>query len=205
VSVWRFTDNAKITRRVSVNPSGTISVVDAVEDWFPALHVQTGRNRRGSDVGSPRRLRTDLLRHRFGILAPAGDPLRAGDRVDVGTAAFEVLEDAREVQLGRRVVAAEVPIMAIEKLYPFAGAIQEQGGAPIKASVRFSIYSSDETHDITGTYENYSAETDLGNHAECRVNHHLVADGNTYKITAAENDLVGGFVRMTVRKAGISG
>lgn len=205
MSVWRFTDNAKITRRVSVDDSGTISVIDALEDWFPALFVKTGRSRSGSDVGSPRRLRTDLLRHRHGILGPAGDPLRAGDRVDVGTAAFEVLENAREVQLGRRVVASEVPIMAIEKLYSFEGAIQEQGGAPIKAAVRFSIYSTDEIHDVTGTYENYSAETDLGNHGECRVNHHLVTDGKTYKITSAENDLVGGFVRMSVRKAGLDG
>lgn len=205
MSAWRFTDNAKIIRRISVDSSGTIIVMDAVEDWFPALHTKTGRSRAGSDTGSPRRLRTDFVRYRPGILGPAGAPLRAGDRLNVATLTFEVLENPREVHLGRRVVASEVPVMQLDSLYPFEGAIQEQGGNPIKPSVRFSVYSTDETHDVTGTYENYNAETDLDNHSECSINHHFVTDGKTYKITAAENDLVGGFVRMTVRKSGATG
>lgn len=204
MSAWRFTDNARIIRRVTVDESGNISVTDIAESWFPALRMRTGAPRPSQDSASPRRLRSDRVRFRNGYLGPPGGQLRAGDRINMGDTDFEVLEDPRDFHLGRRIIGCEVPVRSVEKLYPFEGAIQEQGGAPIKAGVRFSIYATDETHDSTGTYENYNAETDLSNAAECRVNHHFVTDGKVYKITASENDLAGGYVRMTVRKAGAS-
>lgn len=204
MSSWRFTDNARVSRRVTVDPVGAITVVDALEDWFPAQKISTGQTRAGSDSASVRRLRTDLFRYRLGLLGPLGDPLRAGDRIQVNDVDYEILENPRDFHLGRMVIGAEASIKQVTKLYPFEGAINEQGGAPVKAAVRFSVYSTDEIHETTGTYEVYAAETDLGNHAECKINHNFTSDGKVFKITAAENDLVGGFVRMTVRKAGAS-
>lgn len=204
MSAWRFTDNVRVIRRVTVDSGADIVILDALEAWFAAQRVRPGRSRPGSDTASPRRLRTNLIRYRPGVLGPAGAPLRSGDRLDLNGSEFEVLENPREVHLGRRMIGQEVPILEVGLLYPLEGALAEQGGSVVKAAVRFSIYSTDETHDITGTYEDYTAETDLANHEDCRINRQFVSDGRVYKITSAENDLVGGFVRMTVRKSGAS-
>lgn len=202
MTAWRFTNNGHIIRRVAVDPDGTISVDDTPNLWIGVQWVKTGRSLSGVDRTSPRRERTDLLRYRNGVLLPAGGPLGAGDRVELDGAGYEVLEDSRSVRVGRRTVSLEVPIQAVNLLYPLEGAIAQQGGAPVEPSVRFSVYSADESHDTTGTYEDYVAETDISHHSEVGINRQLVSDGNIYKIISAENDLVGRFVRMAVRKSG---
>lgn len=204
MSVWRFTNNSRITRRVVVESDADITVTDALGAWFGVQRIRTGREPASLDAGSPRRQRTDLIRYRGGALAPPGGPLRAGDRVELESSVFELVGAPRQIKLGRILMGFEAPVLPVERLYPFVGQLQEQGGVLVTADVRFSAFSVDEAHLTTGTYEDFDAETGLEHYSEAKINRQLVSGSKIFKITSAEVDTVGGFVKMTVRKSGAS-
>ena len=205
MTAWRHTHYVGATRRVTVGEDGSIVVTPVTEAVFGAQWIRTPDSSPRSDSSSPRAGRVNLLRYRGGVLAPAGGHLSAGDRIELGDDTYEVLADYREVLIGRQVTAYEVPILWINLLYPYSGDLQEQGGAEVQADVRFSVYATDETHEATGTYEDLDAEADISLHSLLRVNRQFVSGSLIYKITSAEVDREGRFVRMTVRKSGASG
>lgn len=200
--VFGFTHYARVTRRVTVGQDGAITVVDNPETWFESMLVRTGQPWAGTDSGSPRRARPDRLRYLASALGPAGASLRAGNRLELASTTYEILEDPREVKLGARLAGYEIPALALTRLYPYLGTVEELGGADVRANVRFSVFTASEEHRETGMYEDYNAETDLSNRDIMRVNRQVSSGSNIYKITSAEVDLAGAYVRMTVRKAG---
>lgn len=195
--------NVRVVRRVVIDDSLVITVTDYIETWFGAQFIASTSTKQRQDSASPRG-NPDLLRYRGGVLEPEGGPLGPGARLEVDGGTFEVLSPPREVRVGRSLQAFEVPLLWIPRLYPVVGDLEEQGGALVTANVGFSVYATDESHTVTGTYEDLQAETDISHHAACRINRHLAVDGTEFKITSAEVDHDGAYVRMTVRKSGAS-
>lgn len=201
MAIFRYSDPARIVRRVSVSSAGVIVIVDDIGPWFASQLI----DRKGghtSDDPSPRNRPAKTLRYQDGVMGPIGARLTAGNRVGVGSVTYELLQDPKEVTDGLISVAWEVPVLPVEELYPLEGELQEQGGESAINPVRFSLYTPSETHGDRGTYENGSGECPIDLHTEVRTNRQFVAGGKTYKIISATVDHVGKFCALELRKAG---
>lgn len=209
MSVFRFTDYARIKRRVSIDNTGAIAVVDASENWFDAQIVSGLRLRRipaNTGLNSPRADISTIFRHLINLYGPLGDEFSPGDRIETrrDSTVYEVVTGAREIRDGlTSSPGREVNILPLTQLYPLNGSIQEQGGgATVRSDLIFSLYQPNETHGDVGTYQIFQGEAPIDFRDDLHVNRSIVSGGKTYRIASRTVDDIGMYVLMELRQTG---
>jgi hypothetical protein len=175
---------ARVVRRVKVAPGSSVVVTDAAEQWFPCEVVAPDETTEAFSEGSPRERPAWVLRWPPGTLGPGSRaPVRPGERVEVQDSVLELLGLARQYYTGRRVAGHEVAVQRTDVLYPFSGALQEQGGEPVLPEINFALWSPADERADHGQYSTFQAEAPAEFYEDLRIkNRQIVLNDTTFRI-----------------------
>lgn len=196
-------DQAHVVRRVTVDDTQAVVVLDAPEEVF-SCSITTPTSEAGAD-GSPRDWPAATLRHAEGVRAPAGEALRAGDRVEDGHGAvWELLRPSRPLRAARKVVGHQAPVQLVSVLYPLAAVVRTQGGTDVLAdNVPVVVFTPRRSRESTGEYTDLQGECPI----EYRValanqNCELHVGDIRYRVNEASPEYAEPRVRLTLRRVG---
>jgi hypothetical protein len=204
VTIFSYSDPAQVSRRVIVGSDRIVTITDSLGSFFPSELINN-EGGLASDDASPRSIPPIVLRYRGSyVFHPVGGPLTPGSRVTIRGREYELLSSPSKIRDGVKDWAYEVPVLPVPTLYPLVGALQEQGGAELNASVRFSAYGPSETHSNRGTFEDLSGEApiELASVINPSFNRQFFVDDAAYKIIEATIDYRAAYVALTLRKLG---
>lgn len=171
-------------RRVQSAPGASFTVADSPEGWFRGQLVPPDDDLGAADDASPRTRPPYTVRWLGGTIgAGARAPARPSERVESGSLTVELLSLPRRVQAAGRALGVEVTAQDVQVLYPFHGALQEQGGQAVLPDVPLATWSPDEARTDRGQYLLYQAESPAEFAAALTVkNRQIVLNGTPFRI-----------------------
>jgi hypothetical protein len=190
----------RLARRVTVNAQRQFVIVELVDQpWFRAIVTAPSGDRPNTDQ-SPRDQDPRTMRWLRGRTS-AVEALRGGYRVETRSGELlELLDAPRELQEGLRPVW-QASVQRVDVLYPYVASLREQGGAVIK-DVAVALFSPDETHGETGSYENLGGQASIEHAADLRRNRNLVLGTEKLNIISATTYISGPRVELSLRRPG---
>lgn len=185
-----------IIRRIAVSGQRTVVVTDVPEAAFLAQFTPPDGGSSG-DGRSPRDSPAHTVRWRAGKFGPNLLP-QAGDRVQIATASYELLEGTRELWEGPRLVGYEAEVMPVDTLYPYEAILTEQTGVVI-ATIPVALWESSDEHRDRGEYLNFDGEAPVEHLLAVTRNRSLNLNGVPHRITSTMLDASGPRVKFTAR------
>lgn len=200
--------SGRVTKRFSFT-QGFSAVVDDVpiEEavWFHCF-VTPPASEPPIEVGSPRDNVPWTLLTSGGLFVPQ-EPMPPGTCIEVVpvtylfSGEYEIMTGPRLLRHGARVVAHRYQVLPLSVLYPFSASAVDNSGVVISGAMPIAIWSTGESHNDRGTYEDFDAEAPAEYASAITTNTTLFLDGRRYRVTRSRLSTARPRLLMSLRRS----